>query len=52
MTKRRRKAKSPRKPRLAKPSGPTIHWLHGLAAMGDERREEASAAFERLVEER
>jgi tetratricopeptide (TPR) repeat protein len=49
MTKRRRKAKSPRKPRLAKPSGPTTHWLHGLAAMGDERWEEASAAFERFV---
>jgi len=54
MTKRRRKAKSPRKPRLAKPSdrasNPTAHWLHGLAAMGDEQWEEAIASFERFLD--
>jgi tetratricopeptide (TPR) repeat protein len=54
MTKRHRKAKSTRKPQLAKPSdrvsSPTTHWLHGLAAMGDERWEEASAAFERFLD--
>ena len=53
MTRRRGKARSPRKPRSAKPSdrvsSPTVHWLHGLAAMGDERWEGAIAAFERFV---
>jgi hypothetical protein len=56
MTKRHRKAKSPRKPRLAKPSdrasNSIAHWLYGLAAMGDEQWEEAIASFERFVEER
>jgi len=54
MTKRRRKAESPRKPRHAKPSdralNPTVHWLHGLAAMGDEQWEEAIASFERFLD--
>jgi hypothetical protein len=56
MTEQRRKAESPRRPRLAKPSdralNPTAHWLHGLAAMGDERWKEAIASFERFTEER
>jgi tetratricopeptide (TPR) repeat protein len=53
MAKRRRKAGSPRRPRVARSSvrasDPTTLWLRGLAAMGDERWEEASAAFERFV---
>lgn len=48
-----RKVKSPRGRRPAKPSDqtsePAVHWLHGLAAMGDERWDEARAAFERFL---
>jgi len=31
-------------------SNPTIPWLHGLAAMGDERWEEAIPSFQRFLE--
>ncbi len=43
-----------RKPQFHKPpdraSNPTIPWLHGLAAMGDERWEEAIVALQRFLE--
>ena len=43
-----------RKRRSTKPpdraSNPTILWLHGLAAMGDERWEEAIVALQRFLE--
>lgn len=42
------------KPQFTKPpdraSNPTIPWLHGLAAMGDERWEEAIVALQRFLE--
>jgi tetratricopeptide (TPR) repeat protein len=54
MAKRRGKARPFRKHRTAglpdRVSTPTAHWVHGLAAMGDERWEEAIAAFERFVD--
>jgi tetratricopeptide (TPR) repeat protein len=43
-----------RRPRSTKPpdraSNPMIPWLHGLAAMGDERWDEASVALQRFLE--
>ena len=43
-----------RKPQFTKPpdraSNPPILWLHGLAAMGDERWEEAIVALQRFLE--
>ncbi len=32
-------------------TNPLLPWLHGLAAMGDERWDEAIAAFQRFLEE-
>ena len=46
--KRRRKRRSAAKPDRA--SNPTIAWLHGLAAMGDERWDEAIVALQRFLE--
>lgn len=46
--KRRRKRRSAAKPDRA--SNPTVAWLHGLAAMGDERWDEAIVALQRFLE--
>ena len=46
--KRHRKRRSTRSSDRA--SNPTISWLHGLAAMGDERWEEAIVALQRFLE--
>ena len=45
--KRRRRPKKPRPPTRA--SNPMIPWLHGLAAMGDERWDEAIVALQRFI---
>ena len=45
--KRRRKRRSAAKPDRA--SNPTIAWLHGLAALGDEHWDEAIVAFKRFL---
>jgi tetratricopeptide (TPR) repeat protein len=54
MRKKDRKKKLAREPQIVKPpdraSNPTIPWLHGLAAMGDERWEEAIVALKRFLE--
>ena len=54
MTKKRRKARPPRKRQpIRQPdraSNPTVHWIHGLAAMGDERWNEAIASMERFLD--
>jgi tetratricopeptide (TPR) repeat protein len=46
--------KHSQKPKIQPPpdriSNPVIPWLHGLAAMGDERWEEAIAALQRFLE--
>ena len=46
--KRRRKRRSTRPPDRA--SNPFIPWLHGLAALGDERWDEAIVAVQRFLE--
>ncbi|RLC61107.1 MAG: hypothetical protein DRI48_11130 [Chloroflexi bacterium] len=46
--KRRRKRRSTQPPDRG--SNPTIAWLHGLAAMGDERWDEAIVALQRFLE--
>lgn len=47
----RRKDKKPQPTRPPdRASNPTYPWLHGLAAMGDERWEEAMAALQRFLE--
>ena len=46
--KRRRKRRSTQPPDRA--SNPTVAWLHGLAAMGDERWDEAIVALQRFLE--
>ena len=52
--KRRTRRKRSRNPRSTRPpdraSSPTIHWLHALAAMGDERWDEAIVALRRFLE--
>ena len=48
MRRRRRRSRSTRPPYRA--SNPTIPWLHGLAAMGDERWGEAIKSFQRFLE--
>lgn len=48
-TRRRPRKSHPRKS-AKPPSKSTALWLHGLAAMGDERWEEAIAAFEQFLE--
>ena len=54
MRRKDKKKKHDRKPQFTKPpdraSNPTIPWLHGLAAMGDERWEEAIVALQRFLE--
>jgi tetratricopeptide (TPR) repeat protein len=54
MRRKDRKKKHGREPQLIRPpdraSNPTYPWLHGLAAMGDERWEEAIAALQRFLE--
>jgi tetratricopeptide (TPR) repeat protein len=45
---RHRKSQSHKPPDRA--SNPTIPWVHGLAAMGDERWEEAIVALQRFLE--
>ena len=54
MAKRRRKASPSRRRQAAKrpdrASNPATYWVHGLAAMGDERWEEAIASFERFLD--
>ena len=54
MRRKGKKKKHDRKPQSTKPpdraSDPTIPWLHGLAAMGDERWEEAIVALQRFLE--
>jgi len=54
MRRKDRKKKRERKPQFHKPpdraSNPTIPWLHGLAAMGDERWEEAIVALQHFLE--
>jgi len=48
---RRRKKHASRSPQPPdRDSNPTIPWLHGLAAMGDERWEEAITSFQRFLE--
>jgi len=53
-SKRSTRGKRHRKPRRVAPpdraSNPTIHWLHALAAMGDERWDEAITALQRFLE--
>ena len=48
MRRRRRKPRSARPPDRG--SNPMILWLHGLAAMGDERWDEAIVALQRFLE--
>jgi tetratricopeptide (TPR) repeat protein len=48
MTKRRRRRQSTQPPDRA--SNPLVPWLHGLAAMGDERWEEAIVSLQRFLE--
>ena len=50
--KRRRRKKHESRPTQPpdRDSNPTILWLHGLAAMGDERWEEAITSFQRFLE--
>jgi len=52
MPKRRRKRERPlpSAPRLDRASNPIVAWLHGLAAMGDERWEEAVPSLRRFLE--
>ena len=45
---RKRRSRPTRPPKRA--SSPTIPWLHCLAAMGDERWEEAIVALQRFLE--
>ena len=44
---KRRKGRSAAKPDRA--SNPIVAWLHGLAALGDERWDEAIVAFKRFL---
>jgi len=52
--KRRTRRKRSRNPRSTTPpdraSNPTTHWLHALAAMGDERWDKAIVALQRFLE--
>jgi len=54
MRRKDKKKKHDREPQLIRPpdraSNLTIPWLHGLAAMGDERWEEAIVALQRFLE--
>jgi len=54
MRRKDKRKKHDRKPQLVRPpdraSNPTYPWLHGLAAMGDERWEEAIVALQRFLE--
>ena len=47
---RKRKRKPPSAPKLDRASNPLLPWLHGLAAMGDERWEEAITSLRRFLE--
>lgn len=49
---RKRQTTSARRPTAPpeRATNPTFPWLHGLAAMGDERWDEAIAAFQRFLE--
>lgn len=47
---RKRQQKPPSAPRFDRASNPMIPWLHGLAAMGDERWEEAITSLRRFLE--
>lgn len=50
---KRRKRKHPKRTPPARPARathPTAHWVHALAAMGDERWDEAIAALQRFLE--